>query len=120
VDLPHETILLRVNEGVVTKKKTIFSTNQLRAYGCQVYDIPLKYGGKQAIVLSEGLTIPLKYKAGLHYMKIRKPTDDELIDYPVIDLTSGAPWDPRIFENDECCDEDGDSRLIAAKSTKPA
>ena len=24
VDLPHETILLRVNEGVVTKKKTFF------------------------------------------------------------------------------------------------
>ena len=29
VDLPNETILLRVNEGIVTKQKTIFSTNQL-------------------------------------------------------------------------------------------
>ena len=29
VDLPNETILLRVNEGIINKKKTIFSTNQL-------------------------------------------------------------------------------------------
>ena len=70
--------------------------------------------------MSEGIAIPLKYKGGLTYMRIRKPTEDELIDYPVIDLTSGAPWDPRIFENDDCSEEDNDSRLIAAKSTKPA
>ena len=82
--------------------------------------MPVKYRGKQAIVLSEGIFIPLKYKGGLHYIKIRKPTIEELSDYPVQDLTSGAPWDPSIYKNDDSDDYSCETRLIAAQATKPA
>ena len=47
------TILLRVHEGVVTQFNSIISVNQVRAHGHEIDDVPLKYGGKQRIVLHD-------------------------------------------------------------------
>ena len=68
------------------------------------------------------MTNPLICKNGLHYIKIRKPTKDELNDYTIYDLTSGVPWYPRFYENDNSDDDDDATkrRLIESKFTKPA
>ena len=52
-------------------------------------DMPLRYGGKQAIFLKfENFYIPLKYTGALTYMIIRKPTRKELNELPAVDLAS--------------------------------
>ena len=53
-------------------------------------------------------------------MKIRKPTEQEMSDYIIYDLTSGVPWDPSLYENDDSSDEEPDTRNINATTTKPA
>ena len=89
VDLHDRTVLLRVNEAVISPYKTIISTNQVQAAGHIVDDVPMKYRGKQSIFpISEDYHIPLKYIGALIYMIIRKPTRKELNELPILDLTS--------------------------------
>ena len=102
VDLPDMTILVRVNEAVISPYKTIISTNQVRSWGHKVDDVPIRYGGKQAIYLDqEDIQIPLKYIGALMYMPIRKPTRKELNEGHIFDLTDGLEWNPRQNESDE-------------------
>ena len=96
VDLEEETVLIRINEAVISPYKTIISVNQVRACGHQVDDKPLRYGGRQSIFPKfENFHIPLKYIGALTYMSIRKPTRKELNELPVIDLTNPTIWNPK-------------------------
>ena len=53
------TILVRVNETIISPYKTIISTNQVRAWSHVVDDVPRKCDGRQAIFLDqETLNIP--------------------------------------------------------------
>ena len=78
VDIENKTILLRINEGVITPYKTIISTNQVRNFGHKVDDVPIKYKGTQSIKLTEDHILPLEYKQALVWLHIRKPTRKEL------------------------------------------
>lgn len=79
VAIDNMTIHVRINEAVISLFKTIFSTNQVQAWGHVENDVFKKIGGKQAIFLDqETINIPLKYIAALMYMPIRKPTRKKL------------------------------------------
>jgi len=102
VAIDNMTILVRVNEAVISPYKTIISTNQVQAWGHVVDDVPRKYGGRQAIFLDqETLNIPLKYIGALLYMSCRKPTRKELNEGHIFDLTDYRIWNPRQDKTDE-------------------
>ncbi len=77
------------------KGKTIHSVTQFRSFGLEVNDIPKSCpGGKQCITTPDGYTIPLAIRAGLCYLDMRKPVDDEMEQLPHLILTSDTPWNP--------------------------
>jgi hypothetical protein len=59
-------------------------------------------GGKQCITTLDGYIIPFTIKDGLPYMEMTYPTDEDLLKYPHVVLTSDMDWDP------SCLDCDGD------------
>ena len=102
VEVDNMTILVRVNEAVISPYKTIISTNQVRAWGHEVDDVPRKYQGRQAMFLAHtNINIPLKYIGALLYMKCRKPTRRELNEGEVFDLTDYRVWNPRQDKTDD-------------------
>ena len=101
VDIDNKTILLRVNEGVITPFKTIILTNQVRNFGHKVDDVPQKYHGTQSIKLTDDHTLNLVYNQALIWLPIRKPSRRELNTLEVIDLTDPSPWNPKLNECDE-------------------
>jgi hypothetical protein len=86
--------------AIFEKGKTIHSTNQLRAFGLDVNDIPKKFFGKQRIVTPEGYIIPLKIKNGLAFMDMSPPTDAEMETYPHVLFTSAMTWDPTTLDDE--------------------
>ena len=60
---------------------TIHSKIQLMDYGNDVDDSPIKLGGTQKIVTPCGITMPLDVMRGIAYLKLRRPTDDELATF---------------------------------------
>ena len=80
--------------------KTIHSKTQLEDFGCIVYDTPRSRGGNQVLITPEGHVVPLHIRDGLHFIDMTPPTDDEMEMYPHVFITSDAPWDPSVL-NDE-------------------
>ena len=65
----------------------------------QVDDRSVKVGGSQCITTLDGYSFPLKCTGGLMYLSIMgKPTDEELLKYPSIHLTSIHEWDPSVLD----------------------
>jgi hypothetical protein len=81
---------------------TIHSKGQLQHFKNIVCDSSKKVGGKQCITTIEGYIIPLSIKDGLPYMEMTYPTDEDLLKYPHVVLTSDVDWDP------SCLDCDGE------------
>ena len=80
--------------------KSLFSTNQIRHNGHQVYDVPQRYGGRQKVIIQDQEELHMIYHAGICCLKIRKPTSQELTTLPLIVLTSEEPWSPHAGESD--------------------
>ena len=56
-------------------------------------------GGTQCITTLDGYSFPLKCTGGLMYLSILgKPTDEELVKYPSVHLTSIHEWDPCVLD----------------------
>ena len=65
----------------------------------QVDDRSVKVGGSQCITTLDGYSFPLKCTGGLMYLNIMgKPTDEELLKYPSVHLTSIHEWDPSVLD----------------------
>jgi hypothetical protein len=80
--------------------KTIHASGQLESFGNQVDErSKLVANGKQHILTTDGFNIPLDIVQGLAYMKIRAPSDDELLTLPHVIFTSDTDWDPTILDN---------------------
>ena len=79
------------------------SVNQIRSQGHTVDDVPIWYGGKQAIFIKgEDIGIPLAYMGALMYLPIRRPTRKELTEGIVFNLTDGViEWDPQKYETQD-------------------
>jgi hypothetical protein len=82
------------------KGDTIHSSGQLRSFGTLVHEAPRSNGGLQRIVTPDGYHIPLCYRAGLPYMDMQPPTDDELATLPHIILTGNGTWDPSSLDDE--------------------
>jgi hypothetical protein len=76
------------------KGHTIHSATQLRSFGVHVHEAPRRHGGLQRVVTPCGYHIPLSYRAGLPYVDMRPPSDDEYASLPHVILTSDTVWDP--------------------------
>ena len=106
VDLPNEeTILLRVNEATILGEQgnSLLSTTQIREYGITIDDRPRMHGGKSCMVV-EGKVIPFTMKRSMVTLKIRRPTEEELEQSEVIDITSVTEWLPETINEQEFLD----------------
>ena len=60
-------------------------------------DVPYSLGGTQCITSrknGERQIIPMTFQDGLAYIKMEYPTNDDLRDLPMVQLTRDQPWDP--------------------------
>ena len=103
LDIVQCAALVKANHGYVNlimneyayygKGHTIHSSGQIEWNKNQVDDRSVKVGGSQCITTLDGYSFPLKCTGGLMYLSIMgKPTDEELLKYPSVHLTSIHEW----------------------------
>ena len=91
-------LLIKVNHAFTNKNRpSVLSANHIRTASHKVHDAPMVYGGWQHIksdkVDANFPRIPLKYKDGLIWMELRKPTEYELQTKMILNLTpERAEW----------------------------
>ena len=90
--------------------KTIHSKLLLESFGCLVHDSAVLAGGHQVIVTHEGYVIPLHVHNRLCYVDMKPASDSVLEQYTHVFITSDAPWNPEIV-NDEFFFDTSDSLL---------
>ena len=109
LDIAQCAALVKTNHGYVNlimneyayygKGHTIHSSGQIEWNKNQVDDRSVKVGGSQCITTLDGYFFPLKCTGGLMYSSIMgKPTDEELLKYPSVHLTSIHEWDPSVLD----------------------
>ena len=109
LDIVQCAALVKTNHGYVNlimneyayygKGHTIHSSGQIEWNKNQVDDRSVKVGGSQCITTLDGYSFPLKCTGGLMYLSIMgKPTDEELLKYPSVHLTSIHEWDPAVLD----------------------
>ena len=100
VNTNHGYVNLIMNEYVYYGKvHTIHSSGQIEWHKNTVDDKSVKVGGSQCIATLYGYSFPLKCTGGLMYLSILgKPTDEELVKYASVHLTSIHEWDPSVLD----------------------
>ena len=109
LDIVQYAALVKPNHGYVNlimneyayygKRHTIHPSGQLEWHKNTVDDKSVKVGGSQCITTLDGYSFPLKCTGGLMYLSILgKPTDEELVKYPSVHLTSIHEWDPTVLD----------------------
>ena len=96
VNLPTgETILVRANEATIMGEdaKTLFSVNQMRENGVEVYDIAKRHGGLSCLRV-EDYVITITLVFSMMTVKIRLSTKEELRECTMVYLTSVEQWNP--------------------------
>ena len=96
----HGYVNLIMNEyAYYGKGHIIHSSGQIEWHKNTVDDKSVKVGGSQCITTLDGYSFPLKCTGGLMYLSIlAKPTDEELVKYPSVHLTSIHEWDPSVLD----------------------
>ena len=74
---PKLAIVHEGADGGIHQKTTILSVNQMRDYGIIVDDVAHQFRGNQCITVGN-VILPLKFKNGLMYLPMRKPTLEEM------------------------------------------
>ena len=108
-DIVQCAALVKTNHGFVNlimneyayygKGHTIHSSGQIEWNKNQVDDRSVKVGGSQCIATLDGYSLPLKCTGWLMYLSIMgKPTDEELLKYPSVHLTSIHEWVPSVLD----------------------
>ena len=109
LDILQCAALVKTNHGYVNlimneyayygKGHTIHSSGQIEWNKNQVDDRSVKLGGSQCVTTPDGYSFPWKCTGGLMYLSIMgKPTDEELLKYPSVHLTSIHEWDPSVLD----------------------
>jgi hypothetical protein len=114
VGLPSgETILIREHEATILGEQanTLFSTIQMRENGVVIDEKARRHGG-MASVCVEDCVIPLTLMESMLTMQIRRPTENELHNCDMIDLTADSPWHPDTINEKEISGDDYE-KLIA-------
>ncbi len=71
----------------------------MREHGVAVNGTPKRHGGLQNTVMDDQV-IPLTFNRGILKVPIREPTNEDLLQWAIVDLTADGPWDPSTL-NDE-------------------
>ena len=80
--------------------KTIHSAGQLEWFKTTVNDkSPIVTGEMPSITTLEGFVIPISFRNGLPYIKMRPPTKKELESLPRVPITSDKEWDPSVLDS---------------------
>ena len=100
VNTSHGYVNLIMNEyAYYGKGHTIHSSGQIEWHKNNVDDKSVKGGGSQCITTLDGYSFPLKCTGSLMYLSILgKPTDEELVKYPSVHLTSIHECDPSVLD----------------------
>eukprot|EP00986_Skeletonema_menzelii_P010324 scaffold5025_cov79-Skeletonema_menzelii.AAC.2 len=85
--------------ALLNRGRTIHSPIQFEAYGNQVDDKSIEFGGTQCIKTVRGYRIPLDIQEGLAYFNTRPFTDEEFEKLPHVVMTSNEPWRPSSFNS---------------------
>ena len=96
-------VVILHEHGAIHNGSTVMSKLQLEDNQCMVFDRPTAMNGEQAIMVcnSEGVHhIPILYHEGLPYVKMSKPTTQDMETLPQIELTSSDVWNPNIYDSD--------------------
>ena len=80
--------------------KTIHSKSLLESFGSLVHDSTVSAGGHQVIVTHEGFVIPLHVRNGFCFMDMKPSSDSDLKHYTHVFITSDAPWNPDIVDDE--------------------
>ena len=118
-----DTYILEINhclDFTNDMQHSLFCTNQIRANGILVEDIPKHYDvtgqSRQAIIIPErNLTFPLLVHGPTLYLPVRYPTETEMDECERVVLTSDNGWDPYAdsasqrniysLQSDQYCDD---------------
>jgi hypothetical protein len=76
---------------------TLLCSNQLRAKGWKVQDVPKQFDAESAHTIIDPtgtLRMPLEMSGVISYLPTWRPTDEELETCISYDLTSDVPWEP--------------------------
>jgi hypothetical protein len=90
------TVLLLVNEGIehCSQPNTMLSLNQMHHHGVDVCDVHPKFtnSGRKGLfrIKVREHEFPFRMENGLTALKLRRPTDSELVDCEVVRLTSDS------------------------------
>ena len=80
---------------VKTQENSIIPVVQMRDNGCVVNDVALAHRGKQEILTSGGVKLPLIIKNGLPYLEHFYPTQKQMDEITRVEfMTSQNLWDP--------------------------
>ena len=100
VNTNHGYVNLIMNEYAYNGKgHSIHSSGQIAWHKNTVDDESVIVGGSQCITSLDGYSFPLKCTGSLMYLSnLRKPADEELVEYPSVHLTSIHDWDPSVLD----------------------
>ena len=79
-------------------QQAIHSTLQLTAHGMNVEDRSPRFGAPPSITTPQGDVIPLSFIDGLPMLRLRCPTDMEVVSTRRIHLTGSGSWDPSRYD----------------------
>ena len=105
-DISGETVILKMNQCLdfsTSMEHSLFCTNQVRANGIIVDDIPksidVRNASKEALIVpsENSYEIPFKFKGPVPFIPVRTPSEEELETCRIIDITSEEPWNPENF-----------------------
>ena len=96
-----QVYILVLNEALYFGNKmdhTLLNPNQLRDYGCKVYEVPKQFDPESPHSIvgppDSGIHIPLELDGIISGFESHYPTNKELEECVWVTLTSDAPWDP--------------------------
>ena len=94
--------------------KVILSANQIHATGHFYENNPLKLGGKQRLVTTDGRESFIFISDGIAYLPVRFPTNEYMESYTKLPLTIAGEWNPQyIYDDGQWGDSDNDARFGA-------
>jgi hypothetical protein len=99
---PQGEVILIVHHAadMTGDARTILSAGQLESFGCKVRD-KSPHVGKEvpSITTIEGYQIPISFKKGLPYIRLRTFDKEDWATLPHIHITSPQEWDPGCLDS---------------------
>ncbi len=95
-----QTYILICNQAIYLGEDSdncLLCPNQCRENGIIIHDVPRRFDPDSPFSIdipSEELSLPLQQYGPTAYLRVRKPTREEIDECTHIELSDDAPWDP--------------------------